>query len=106
MEGPYYDEIKGSADDPRTAFVFAARGCGKSAYRVMIQRSCRPDNRDSPVLAIPYTDFSRVLAEAVKLYDNWIGQFPRNAIGFLIERTFHRNWALCSTKEMGFALYV
>lgn len=63
VEGPHYDEIKGSADDPRTAFVFAARGCGKSAYRVMIQRSCRPDDRDSPVLAIPYTSFSRVLAE-------------------------------------------
>ncbi len=63
VEGPYYDEIKGSADDPRTAFVFAARGCGKSAYRVMIQRSCRPDDRDSPILAVPYTDFSRVLAE-------------------------------------------
>ena len=63
VEGPHYDEIKGSADDPRTAFVFAARGRGKSAYRVMIQRSCRPDDRDSPVLAIPYTSFSRVLAE-------------------------------------------
>lgn len=63
VEGPHYDEIKGSADDPRTAFVFAARGCGKSAYRVMIQRSCRPDDRDSLILAIPYTDFSRVLAE-------------------------------------------
>lgn len=63
VEGPYYDEIKGSADDPRTTFVFAARGCGKSAYRVMIQRSCRPDDRDSLVLAIPYTDFSRVLTE-------------------------------------------
>jgi hypothetical protein len=63
VEGPYYDEIKGGAHDPRTAFVFAARGCGKSAYRVMIQCSCRPDDRDSPILAIPYTDFSRVLAE-------------------------------------------
>ncbi|HID62740.1 MAG TPA: winged helix family transcriptional regulator [Anaerolineae bacterium] len=63
VEGPYYDEIKGEANDPRTAFVFAARGCGKSAYRVMIQRSCRPDDRASPVLAVPYTDFNRVLTE-------------------------------------------
>lgn len=47
VEGPHYDEIKGSTDDPRTAFVFAARGCGKSAYRVMIQRSCRADDRKS-----------------------------------------------------------
>jgi len=64
VEGPHYDKVKGSTDDPCTAFVFAARGCGKSAYRVMIERACRPDDRDSSVLAIPYTDFSRVLAEA------------------------------------------
>jgi DNA-binding winged helix-turn-helix (wHTH) protein len=61
VEGPHYDEVKGIASDPRTAFVFAARGCGKSAYRVMIQGSCRPDDRESTVLAIPYTDFRRVL---------------------------------------------
>lgn len=64
VEGPYYDEVKGGADDPRSAFVFAARGCGKTAYRLMIQSSCRPDDRDSPILAIPYSDFSGVLAEA------------------------------------------
>jgi len=39
-------------------------------------------------------EFQRRHQEAVKLYDNWIRQFPRNAIGFLIERTFHRHWAL------------
>jgi len=32
--------------------------------------------------------------EAVALYDGWIEQYPRNAVGFLIERTFHRAWAL------------
>jgi hypothetical protein len=64
VAGPHYDEIKGDAGDPHTAFVFAARGCGKSAYRVMIQCSCRPYDRDGSFLAIPYTDFSQLVVEA------------------------------------------
>ena len=40
------------------------------------------------------SEFRRRHQEAVKLYDDWIKQFPRNAVGFLIERTFHQNWAL------------
>lgn len=63
VEGPHYDDLKGEANDPRSVFVFAARGCGKSAYRVMIQSSCRPNDRESNILAIPYTDFGRILAE-------------------------------------------
>jgi hypothetical protein len=53
----YYDEIKGTADTPRTMVVYAARGCGKSAHRIMVTRTCRPQVRDSDILAIPYTDF-------------------------------------------------
>ena len=40
------------------------------------------------------TEFRRRHQEAADLYDKWIEQFPRNAVGFLIERTFHRAWAL------------
>jgi len=63
VPGPYYDDIKGTANDPRTCFVFAARGCGKSAYRVMIERSCRPWDSQSDILAIPYTDFNAIVEE-------------------------------------------
>jgi hypothetical protein len=53
----YYDEIKGSAEVPRTIVVFAARGCGKSAHRIMVARDCRPTVSYSEILAVPYTDF-------------------------------------------------
>lgn len=43
-------------------------------------------------------EFWRRHQEAVRFYDNWIGQFPRNAVGFLIERTFHQSWALQDAK--------
>jgi hypothetical protein len=39
-------------------------------------------------------EFRRRHQEAVRLYDGWIKQFPRNAVGFLVERTFHQSWAL------------
>jgi len=63
LEGPYYRDMLGAADNPCTCFVFAARGCGKSACRVMIQNSCRPTDRGSSILAVPYVDFHHVLAE-------------------------------------------
>jgi DNA-binding response OmpR family regulator len=53
----YYDEIKGSAKVPRTIVVFAARGCGKSAHRIMVARDCQPTASYSEILAVPYTDF-------------------------------------------------
>lgn len=62
VEGPHYDDFKGEADNPHTILIFAARGCGKSAYRMMVQSSCRPEDRKSNILAISYTDFGRVLA--------------------------------------------
>lgn len=56
----YYDEIRGTASAPRTTVVFAARGCGKSAHRIMVTRKCRPMSPDSDILAISYTDFGHL----------------------------------------------
>jgi DNA-binding winged helix-turn-helix (wHTH) protein len=61
VEHPFYDDIRGEADNPRTAFVFAARGTGKSANRIMLERACRPEQPASDILAVPYTDFSPFL---------------------------------------------
>ena len=69
VHGPDYDAVKGSANDPQTTIVFAARGCGKSAYRRMIQTSCRPDDEESAILAVPHTEFSDVLSAAGNLAD-------------------------------------
>jgi len=54
---PFFDQIVGSASDPRTNFVFAARGAGKTACRLMIQRECLPHDLSAEILAVPYTDF-------------------------------------------------
>ncbi|MCR4405325.1 MAG: winged helix-turn-helix domain-containing protein [Anaerolineae bacterium] len=54
---PFFDQIVGDPADPRTNFVFAARGAGKTACRLMIQRECLPNDLSAEVLAVPYTDF-------------------------------------------------
>ncbi len=61
VDNVYYDELLGRAARPQTTFLFAARGCGKSANRVMIESNCRPKRKDSDILAVSYTDFSRLL---------------------------------------------
>jgi DNA-binding winged helix-turn-helix (wHTH) protein len=55
---PYYDEI---ANEPRTAFILAPRGCGKSANRIMIENRCQPHNKNGTSLGISYADFSSLI---------------------------------------------
>ncbi|MBK6430777.1 winged helix-turn-helix domain-containing protein [Candidatus Amarolinea dominans] len=58
---PYYDEIR----EAQTLIVYASRGCGKSAHRIMVARDCRPYNPSSTTLGVEYTSFGN-LAEWVK----------------------------------------
>ena len=53
----YYDLIWGNPSVPQSTLVFAPRGSGKTAYRVMVQNQCYPLNTHSDVLAIVYTSF-------------------------------------------------
>lgn len=61
----YFDEIQGDARSPRTTFVFAPRGSGKTAMCLMIERFCQASlEGEGKILAVPYTDFTLVV-EAV-----------------------------------------
>jgi len=62
VHGQDYDAVKGDSGAHQTVIVFAARGCGKSAYRRMIQTSCRPNDDESFILAVAHTEFSSVLS--------------------------------------------
>jgi len=55
----YYDLIWGDPEKPQPALVFAPRGGGKTAYRVMVERRSRPVTSNSPVLSISYTSFEQ-----------------------------------------------
>lgn len=64
VEYPYFDEVLGSGLHPMTTFLFAERGCGKTANRCMIEDYCRSQRIEGDVLAIPYTDFRSLLRSA------------------------------------------
>ena len=59
---PFYDQILGS---PYSSIVFAPRGSGKSAMRIMIQSECHPTLISSHTFAVSFTDFS-VFVEILK----------------------------------------
>ena len=50
---PYFAEVFGDARDPQSFFVFAPRGGGKSAQRIMIENRCAEEG----VLSLTYDDF-------------------------------------------------
>ncbi len=57
VETPYYDDILGDPRKPRSMVIYASRGCGKSAHRVMVSAACRPKTARSLVLGVEYTTF-------------------------------------------------
>lgn len=54
----FYEQLL-TSENP--TMVFAYRGEGKSATRIMIQKECQPQNRISKVFAIPFSDFSYIV---------------------------------------------
>ena len=67
VEPPHFDEIVGDARSPQPALIFAPRGSGKTALRVMLDYYCRrgyvPGGK---VLSVLHTDLSS-LEEIVRL---------------------------------------
>ncbi|MBN1177749.1 MAG: winged helix-turn-helix transcriptional regulator [Anaerolineae bacterium] len=59
----YYHLVWGDETVPQTTLLFAPRGGGKTAYRVMLQDQCCPASVDSNVLAVQYTSFEFALRE-------------------------------------------
>lgn len=65
VEPPLYDRVVGDAKHSQTIVIGSGRGWGKSTFRIMISQACRPQNKESPILAIEYAEFDR-LGEVVE----------------------------------------
>lgn len=61
---PYFDEVLGDASSPQTALVFAPRGCGKTAQRVMVDYHCRRQLTRGRVLSVLHAEFTPVVEAA------------------------------------------
>lgn len=58
IKRPFFNHL---LNDPRSIVIYAKRGGGKSATRIMLESECRPHISNSPVLAIPFTGFSSLI---------------------------------------------
>jgi hypothetical protein len=59
VDTPYYQDILGDVTQPRSIVIYAGRGCGKSAHRIMTFLACHPQTPQSTILGVNYTDFGR-----------------------------------------------
>lgn len=86
VETPYYDDVMGLPTNPRSIVVYAGRGSGKSAHRLMVAQACRPKSRSSSVLAVEYDSFGR-LAEQIGAGSEIGGSLLRRHLAAIMERT-------------------
>ena len=86
---PFFDKFYGDPKRPTTAFLFAGRGCGKSAHRLIIQARSRPHDPRSTVLAIPYTDDTLFLNDSMVSIPTNLNQhlqvLLKGALGILLD---------------------
>jgi predicted RNA-binding Zn-ribbon protein involved in translation (DUF1610 family) len=55
---PYFEAVIGTPSTPKTNVIFAPRGSGKTAQRLMIERSAAQG--ESPILCLTYDNFAAV----------------------------------------------
>ena len=80
---PYFADVFGDPFYPQSFFVFAPRGGGKSAQRVMIEKKCRENN----VLALTYDNFDVLnvrTVEEVRLEDHIRSILSIGYVGILV----------------------
>ena len=55
IKPPFYEQL---LTENKSSLIYARRGGGKSAARLMLQSECQPISHSSPILAVSLTDFS------------------------------------------------
>lgn len=89
-----FDKIMGQADNPVSSFLFAARGTGKTACRVMIDYYCKignfplkshKDTQNNFVLSIPHVYLSNVV-DMSRREDGKIHILAKNHVAEILQR--------------------
>lgn len=86
VKHPFYEQLR---DDHASTLVFASRGHGKTALRLMLQSECRPQQPHSPVFAVSFTEFSSLVAKVEQNQECTVADYLRPffsaATGLLLE---------------------
>ena len=72
VKHPFYEQL---LYIPKSTIVFAPRGGGKTATRLMVQSECRPIKKSSSIFAVPFTDFSPLIEEYGISHKYSLGEF-------------------------------
>jgi hypothetical protein len=59
----HYNLVVGDPRAPQTTLIFAPRGCGKTAYRVMLEQQCYPHSDQLNTLVLPHVTFDRLYTD-------------------------------------------
>lgn len=97
VKHPFYEQL---LYVPKSTIVYAPRGGGKTATRLMVQSECKPTKRSSSIFAVPFTDFSPLIEKNGVNHQHSLSDFLpylldasllyliKSVIGLLQEETF------------------
>jgi len=84
---PFFNEI----EKPRCSFLFMRRGTGKSANRIILTQQCDKSLKASEQrLAVPYTDFSRLIKKDKVALADHVEEILREAVPRLYDLCIQR----------------
>ncbi len=81
VEPPGFDQVRGA----HTFLLFAPRGSGKTACRIMVERACRPLDTQSAVLAVPY--YQALGGLVAELQRDWVRSGRQRHIEALLRQS-------------------
>ncbi len=79
----FFDQL---LNNHKSSLVFAPRGGGKSATRIMIEAECRPTLANASTLAVSFTDFSPLVEAQVYLKRQTLDDYLPHLITAIMER--------------------
>lgn len=80
---PFFEQL---LTNPKSALIFAPRGGGKTATRLMVETECRPELPFSPVFSVSFTDFSPFIETTSQHFSFTLGEYIPHLIGAALPR--------------------
>lgn len=85
IKRPFFDQLLHSQ---KSALVFAPRGGGKSATRIMLEAECRPATPTAAVIAVSFTDFSPFAESHAPVFSPTLSDYLPHLITTVLARVF------------------
>jgi len=91
---------------PKCSFLFLKRGTGKSANRVMLEHLCEESVGSETKLAVPYTDFLRLISKQQVALEDHVGEILRQSVPRLFVEVVKQGKKLQPQDARDFAWFI